>query len=192
MIQKLRTLAADERGTSLIEMALATPMFAALLMGMVDLSRAYSEKLQLEQASEEQKRAIIEKIFRGAHSLKGAARAVSLADVERLCHALESLFGSWKSNRVTPASFDLVHEALDVLAELLSSPAPSPPLTARLDELTQLLDRPAEAGRYVKTQNREPAVPLAAGTIRTACGESHSNSRSNCTRTSIRASAALA
>ncbi|HXG82068.1 MAG TPA: TadE/TadG family type IV pilus assembly protein [Sphingomicrobium sp.] len=52
MIQKLRTLAADERGTSLIEMALATPMFAALLMGMVDLSRAYSEKLQLEQASQ--------------------------------------------------------------------------------------------------------------------------------------------
>lgn len=52
MMHKLRNLAADERGTSLIEMALATPIFAALLMGMVDLSRAYSEKLQLEQASQ--------------------------------------------------------------------------------------------------------------------------------------------
>lgn len=52
MIRKLRKLAADERGTSLIEMALATPIFAALLTGMVDLSLAYSQKLQLEQAAQ--------------------------------------------------------------------------------------------------------------------------------------------
>lgn len=52
MINKLRILAADERGTSLVEMALATPIFAALLTGMVDLSLAYSQKLQLEQAAQ--------------------------------------------------------------------------------------------------------------------------------------------
>lgn len=52
MIRKIRNLAADERGTSLIEMALATPILAALLTGMVDLSLAYSEKLQLEQAAQ--------------------------------------------------------------------------------------------------------------------------------------------
>jgi Flp pilus assembly protein TadG len=52
MIRKLRSLAADERGTSLIEMAFAMPILAACLMGMVDLSRAYSEKLQLEQATQ--------------------------------------------------------------------------------------------------------------------------------------------
>ena len=59
MIQKLRTLAADDRGTSLIELALATPLLAAVLMGMVDLSRAYSERLQLEQATQR----AIEKVF---------------------------------------------------------------------------------------------------------------------------------
>lgn len=59
MIQKLRNLAADDRGTSLIELALATPIFAAVLMGMVDLSRAYSERLQLEQATQR----AIEKVF---------------------------------------------------------------------------------------------------------------------------------
>lgn len=52
MMQKLRNLVADDRGTSLIEMALAAPILAACLMGMVDLSRAYSEKLQLEQATQ--------------------------------------------------------------------------------------------------------------------------------------------
>lgn len=59
MMQKLRNLFADDRGTSLIEMALATPILAACLMGMVDLSRAYSEKLQLEQATQR----AIEKVF---------------------------------------------------------------------------------------------------------------------------------
>lgn len=52
MIRKLRNLAADDRGTALIELALATPIFAAALIGMVDLSRAYSEKLLLEQAAQ--------------------------------------------------------------------------------------------------------------------------------------------
>lgn len=59
MIQKLRKLAANDRGTSIVELALALPFFAALLMGMVDLSRAYSEKLQLEQATQR----AIEKVF---------------------------------------------------------------------------------------------------------------------------------
>jgi Flp pilus assembly protein TadG len=59
MIRKFRTLADDKRGTALIEMALAAPFFAALLMGMVDISRAYSERLQLEQATQR----AIEKVF---------------------------------------------------------------------------------------------------------------------------------
>lgn len=42
----------DERGSSVIEMALAAPILAAFLVGMVDISRAYSAKLQLEQAAQ--------------------------------------------------------------------------------------------------------------------------------------------
>lgn len=52
MMYRLRTLARDERGTSLIEMAMVAPVFATLLVGMVDISRAYSAKLQLEQAAQ--------------------------------------------------------------------------------------------------------------------------------------------
>ena len=59
MTRKFRSLASDERGTSLIELALVAPIFAACLMGMVDLSRAYSERLQLEQATQR----AIEKVF---------------------------------------------------------------------------------------------------------------------------------
>ena len=45
-------LARDDRGTSIVELALVAPIIASLLIGMVDLSRAYSAKLQLEQASQ--------------------------------------------------------------------------------------------------------------------------------------------
>lgn len=48
MIRLLR-LGRDERGASLIEMALVAPVFATFLVGMVDLGRAYSFRLGLEQ-----------------------------------------------------------------------------------------------------------------------------------------------
>jgi Flp pilus assembly protein TadG len=51
MTRHIRSLARDESGASLIEMAMAMPVLASLLIGMVDISRAYSAKLQLEQAA---------------------------------------------------------------------------------------------------------------------------------------------
>jgi Flp pilus assembly protein TadG len=52
MRRDLRTLARDERGASLIEMALVAPFLATLLIGMVDISRGYSAKLKLEQVAQ--------------------------------------------------------------------------------------------------------------------------------------------
>ena len=51
MIRMFKTLARDEQGTSLIEMAMVAPVLGSMLLGMVDISRAYSAKLQLEQAA---------------------------------------------------------------------------------------------------------------------------------------------
>src|ERR1019366_7307757 len=80
--------------------------------------------LERETAGE-QRMEIVEKIFREAHSLKGAARAVNRAEIESVCHSLESLFAGLKSNSVatSPPLFDLVHQALDALAGLLTSDA---------------------------------------------------------------------
>ena len=47
-----KRLAKDEGGASILELALVAPILATLLIGMVDLSRAYSHKLQLEQAAQ--------------------------------------------------------------------------------------------------------------------------------------------
>ena len=56
-----RGLSRDKRGAAVIELAIAAPVFAGLLVGMVDLGRAYSTKLQLEQASQR----AIEKVMNG-------------------------------------------------------------------------------------------------------------------------------
>ncbi len=52
MIRHMQSLARDERGASIIEMAMAMPVLAGLLIGMVDISRAYSAKLQIEQSAQ--------------------------------------------------------------------------------------------------------------------------------------------
>lgn len=49
---RLPRITGDEGGTSIVEMALVAPFLASLLIGMVDLSRGYSAKLQLEQAAQ--------------------------------------------------------------------------------------------------------------------------------------------
>ena len=57
----------DERGTSLIETALIAPMLAALIVGMVDLSRGYAADLKLEQAAQR----AVEKIQRHGYNADG-------------------------------------------------------------------------------------------------------------------------
>jgi Flp pilus assembly protein TadG len=44
-------LGSDERGASIIEMALLLPVMSTLVIGVADISRAYSQKLLLEQAA---------------------------------------------------------------------------------------------------------------------------------------------
>ena len=66
------------------------------------------------------KAGIIETVFREAHSLKGAARAVSQTDIETICQSLESVFSVMKSREIQlgPFVFDTLHQAVDILNAL--------------------------------------------------------------------------
>ena len=79
--------------------------------------------VSLEQVSGEEQAGLLETVFREAHSLKGAARAVNQAEIETICQALESVFSSLKRKEIglSPALFDLLHKAVDELGKLLSS-----------------------------------------------------------------------
>lgn len=52
MTKRLRLLAADERGNALVELGFILPIFFTLVAGTVDIARAYSAKLDLEQAAQ--------------------------------------------------------------------------------------------------------------------------------------------
>ena len=70
-------LARDDRGASIVELALVVPVMASLLVGMVDLSRAYSHKLKLEQAAQR----AIEKVqqYQASSSTYGTLQAEAAA-----------------------------------------------------------------------------------------------------------------
>jgi Flp pilus assembly protein TadG len=59
--QLAKRLIRNERGATIIELAIAAPILATFLIGMVDLGRGFSTKLQLEQASQ----TAIEKVMNG-------------------------------------------------------------------------------------------------------------------------------
>jgi two-component system chemotaxis sensor kinase CheA len=82
--------------------------------------------LQLEKAPvPAEQMQLIETVFRAAHSLKGAARAVGLTDVESLCQSLEDLFASWKRHESlpAPAALDGAHRTVDKMSQAIAEPA---------------------------------------------------------------------
>ena len=81
--------------------------------------------LQLEKSDADAQRPLIETVFRAAHSLKGAARAVNFTDIEAHCQALEDLFARWKRGEIAPTTetLDVAHRALDGISAVLATPA---------------------------------------------------------------------
>lgn len=51
-MRMLKTLLANDRGSATIELAIIAPVLATMVIGMIDLSMAYSHKLELEQAAQ--------------------------------------------------------------------------------------------------------------------------------------------
>lgn len=95
--------------------------------------------LALEEAGSEASRNTIETVFRAAHSLKGAARAVANWPLEDAAGAWEILFSAWKREGEVPAAapFDLLQEMLSLVPPVVDDPAAAEAerLQATLEEL---------------------------------------------------------
>lgn len=63
------------------------------------------------------KAAVIETIYREAHSLKGAARAVNHSTIQEITQAFESVLSAYKEDRISsnPHFFDVLLHALEVI-----------------------------------------------------------------------------
>ncbi|MGA7218150.1 MAG: response regulator [Candidatus Sulfotelmatobacter sp.] len=121
--------------------------------------------IELEKASSpEEQGGIVETVFREAHSLKGAARAVNLVQVEGVCQSLESAFAQLKSREMTlsPQTFDQLHQAVDALGALLSggNTETAPSDEARRLPAPESLEREPPASEIVLTplQPRHPQI----------------------------------
>jgi Flp pilus assembly protein TadG len=79
MMSRLHRITSDERGNSFIELALAAPLLAALLMGMVDISRAYSADLFLEQVAQRTIERVQQTSFQASQKSTLEAEAVAAA-----------------------------------------------------------------------------------------------------------------
>ena len=92
----------------------ANEHLTAMSSGLVEL-----EKVKDIEGQEK----IIEIIYREAHSLKGAARAVDLRNIENICMSLESVFQKWKQKKAEPQpeSFNSLFNAVDLISLILSS-----------------------------------------------------------------------
>ena len=106
-----------------------------------------SRLVELEATEDQQAQtSIIEIIFREAHSLKGAARAVNLADVEMICQTVETVFAAMKRRKIVASAevCDTLHTAVDMLGEMLTPrpegarSGPVPGLSLVLQRLAQL------------------------------------------------------
>jgi two-component system chemotaxis sensor kinase CheA len=116
--------------------------------------------LALEEAEGDAKDPLLEEIFREAHSLKGASRAVDLGRVEAVAHKLESLFSVIQKGELEAGAevFDLAYNALDALTALVEEGLAGAPADVDVDALCGALESAAECSQF-PVPSSQPAPP---------------------------------
>jgi two-component system chemotaxis sensor kinase CheA len=115
--------------------------------------------MELEKApAPDDRKRLIETVFRAAHSLKGAARAVNFGDIEALCQSLEGLFAAWKrgESAPTPETLDDAHRALNGVWEMMGGSAGA------------VATHRAKEGAPARTESRADGGPGEVETVRIA------------------------
>ena len=93
----------------------AKDILNALSLGIVKLEKSPPENIQMD---------IVEAVYRGIHSLKGAARAVNLTDVEVICQTLENVFSVWKEEgriELAKGNFEVIFSAVELINSIILS-----------------------------------------------------------------------
>ncbi len=139
----------------------------AMSSGLMELEKAPGAKKQAD---------IVETVFREAHSLKGAARAVNIVEIETICQSLESVFSALKRQEIdlSPALFDRLHKAVDTVGKFLLSAGAEQTAAekSRITEITQDLEgvlkdtlRPSKQEGWKNRQGESPVVPESKASL---------------------------
>ncbi|HIC87178.1 MAG TPA: chemotaxis protein CheA, partial [Aquificae bacterium] len=84
------------------------------------LEELQNDLVELEQNPEDKD--LLNKIFRGMHTLKGGAGFLGLTSIVELAHRVEDIFNKLRNNelKVTPELMDIVFAAVDKLVEAIN------------------------------------------------------------------------
>src|SRR5690349_7864100 len=98
----MRKLFRNERGAAVIELAMVAPVLALMTIGIVDMSNAYSRKLNLEQAAQR----AIEKIMQTTqdNTVDDTVKAEAVCQVNGT-----NADGSCKTSPITTANVTVDH-----------------------------------------------------------------------------------
>ncbi|MCB2190501.1 MAG: hybrid sensor histidine kinase/response regulator [Deltaproteobacteria bacterium] len=116
---------------------------------------------------EEDLRRIMEEMFRAAHSLKGAARAVELEDLGLLAHRMEDVFSAIRKGRISFSSElgDLVLHTLDTISQTADSQQQGSPVPdAQQRALLAQLEAAAKGEPFETPATTEAVDGLERGT----------------------------
>jgi two-component system chemotaxis sensor kinase CheA len=107
---------------------------------------------------------LLNAVFRGAHSIKGAAGTFGLAEITDFTHAMESLLDGMRSGQLQAEKgrIDLLLEAVDVLAAMLESARQNGPFPANAGAIRERLT----AARGAAPEITAPVHSDRAGAIR--------------------------
>jgi two-component system, chemotaxis family, sensor kinase CheA len=140
-------------------------LLATFKLEAEDHIRSISSGLaRLEKSSSpEEQMATIEGMFREAHSLKGAARAVNLGSVETTCQNLENLFARLKGKDLS-VSVDLINAlygAIDGLSTTLSDAGLAAKTKQERSPQTPMVDTSSVPGTIHGAPLPSPSPPAA-------------------------------
>jgi two-component system chemotaxis sensor kinase CheA len=117
--------------------------------------------------ADKERQALLDEVFREAHSLKGAARAVGMTTIESIGHALEDLLlGAREGHLIlTPELVDLLYQALDAVESVIErvETGDSTPPTSVLTLLAEFEKIKQTVDETVKTQGEEEKAEQERG-----------------------------
>jgi len=110
---------------------------------------------------------LLHELLRNAHTLKGSARMVGLAEVSAIAHIMEEQLKGMEEGklRVEPAAIDLLLKGADAIALLTSALAQGEEPAFDVERFLADYQR-GEAGRPVPEERRESRVEQTGDTVR--------------------------
>ena len=147
----LRRLAADVRGAAVIEMAMIAPVLALTVIGIVDMSNAYSRKLALEQGAQR----AIEKIMQTTET----STVETTLTTESVCQVNGmNADNTCKTSPITAANVTVTYrlECKDATGAIVSTSTTTD--SAAFDDL--FCDPSQKEQRYLQVRLTDTYVPL--------------------------------